>query len=1236
MNGPFQKLIENLSSEHNFSAVERETLVLALEGLSLNEIAQRLDRKFVTIQKRMATIYNKVGITGDAPGKLETLRSMLLSQPQKEGSENLQLESKTSQPLTPVKDTLQNVPMAGDKLYGREEELEQLKKCLLAGNPALICVYGLGGFGKTTLVSKAVRELVENFDHVIWLALQGDQSYERGLELILQNFTAQGGDRNALVGESSLDKCISAFRQYSCLVVLEDFQNVLPRASRSKEVDLDQQTHINNWQSFLQKLYISQHQSSVVIVSRKQPVFFAQEDGSQKVYSLDLEGLSETAIEQFLVDHKVVNQPFVEKSTLKRLRDLSSGHPLLLKLSFSRIKNLFGGNIEAFLDTGSLVYGGLKSILDEGFADLVPLEKVLLYWLLVNRDPVPARTPISFRTLIGDVLLHTEDDVEEVGGYLDDLVRRSLIDANAGIFKLHDLIEDYVRERFIEDFLSELMDDSQEMYFLNHCALIKAKSNDSIRRRQEQEIIIPILDRLCNKLFHKIKPKDFFVQLLQRAKKDFEKDGYLAGNVAHLCRLLKIDLENFDFSGLPIRQVNFRGLDLRNVSFFESKVLDCVFNDVFGSVLCVRCSPDSRFLASSDTDGQICIWSYSSRELLYKLNAHNSWILQIRFSPDGTLLASASEDGTCCIWCVETRQLLWKVEATGKLTALDFSPDGRLIAAAGDGKVYLLDVQSGQSRELVEPGGGIVWSCSFSPDGEYLVHDSSDRTVRLWNLKDESNSILLREKLAQCRALTYSPDGRYLARVSDSTVIRIWDTELKHDIAELRAHFQDIWAITFVAGSHCLISAGADRQICVWDIQNEKLLRKFQGHKAPIYSIAYHSDDSEIVSGSGDQSIRFWDYFETQLDRQLLSTLQGFSAGVRSIAFLPKTYSLIAGSSDQNIYAWELPDDGIATLQEGSLETVVFPQHHSGFIWTVARSSQQDLIASAGEDGMINLWDAHTKQLLKQLAGPTWTIFSLKFNKKGNRLVSGSLDETIQIWDIESEISTKIPKAHLAGVRSACFTHDETRIVSCGNDNLVKVWDVTSGKCLKSWTGHQSFVQFVDVNPDESLVASCSDDKTIRLWDLNAISSQESAEVAVLQGIHTDWVRGVCFSPDGQLLASGGEDGLVCLWNVETREPIWQSRHDVKDKVKCVTFSDDGKLLASGSDHGVVKLWNVDEILHHKTSGYITTLRTLQPYKGLDITNATFSDHQQPEILRRLGAVTHNLLPVRSRGETES
>ena len=64
----------------------------------------------------------------------------------------------------------------------------------------------------------------------------------------------------------------------------------------------------------------------------------------------------------------------------------------------------------------------------------------------------------------------------------------------------------------------------------------------------------------------------------------------------------------------------------------------------------------------------------------------------------------------------------------------------------------------------------------------------------------------------------------------------------------------------------------------------------------------------------------------------------------------------------------------------------------------IAFSPRDTLIASAGDDSKVRVWDTATGALVRTYAGHTGTIWGVEFSPDGKRIASASSDKTVKIW----------------------------------------------------------------------------------------------------------------------------------------------------------------------------------------------------------------------------------------------
>jgi WD40 repeat protein len=142
----------------------------------------------------------------------------------------------------------------------------------------------------------------------------------------------------------------------------------------------------------------------------------------------------------------------------------------------------------------------------------------------------------------------------------------------------------------------------------------------------------------------------------------------------------------------------------------------------------------------------------------------------------------------------------------------------------------------------------------------------------------------------------------------------------------------------------------------------------------------------------------------------------------------------------------------------------------------------------------------------------------------GRLIASAGRDRTIRVWNLKTGVLKTVLSGHESAVFGVAISPDGKFLVSCSSDRTVRVWDPVSGAQKKVLKGHTTRVSDVAISPDGKLAASAGRDNTIRVWDLAAgvqkrVLSSEKALTAVR------------FSPDGKYLVSGGTDKTIRVWD---------------------------------------------------------------------------------------------------------
>ncbi len=1178
-----------LAAQHRVSNPELEVLSLAMDGISTAEIAKLLGINATAVRKRLGEVYKKFDIAGNGPGKLAKLQQILMARYQSDRArpefEWPLTEPNPNDAIAPSPEVLRDWGEAGDvdSLYGREEELEQLKRWIVDDQCRLIALLGLGGMGKTALALKLAERIQSQFERVVWRSLN-HSPFAKDLLADLLNVLSNGQEPDG-IGDS-ISQLLNYLKKYRCLLILDNTETIL----RSDDLAGHYKAGYEDYEELLRRVGETPHRSCLIITSSEKPKEFVILE-SKKVRAFQVNGLKGLQGREIFKDKGRFSG---SEDEWQDLIERYAGNPLALKIVAATIQELFGGSISEFLQQKTTVFGTIYSLLEQQFGRLSLLEKEMMYWLAINREPVS----------LSDL---RQDLVPPVPQYrlleaLESLGRRSLIERDRTLLSLQPVVTEYVIDRFINRICEEIK--TQKIVLFNSHAVIKAQAKDYLRERQIAFVLQPLTEKLIVDLgsekASEVKLTQILLDLQHQAPL---KPGYAAGNALNLLCQLHADISDRDFSSLAVWQAYLQDVDLHRVNFARADLSQSVFSESLGSILSVAFSPDGTRLATGDVDYKIRVWHVTEGGQQFTCDGHTDWVRAVQFSPNGHILASGSHDKTVRLWDVSTGQCLQTLEGhTSWVRSVVFSPDGRWLATCGaDHTVRLWDVQTGRCLNVLAGHTKVVRSVCFDGSSQILASGSSDRTIKLWDIRTGHCIRTLHDHARGVRSVAFCPtDDRLLASGSSDRTVKLWDVATGTCLQTLKGHIGWVWSVVFSSDGQMLASGSEDQTVGLWDIRTGECLKVLSGHTGWVRSVAFSPDDQILASGSEDQTIKLWDV-KTE---RLLKTFQGYGRGVRSVAFSWDGKTLASGGEDRTIRLWN--------VRTG--QCLISLQKHTGRVWSVAFSPDGRTLASGSEDKTVRFWDIGTGQCLKTLKGHEDGVLSVAFSsdQEGRIFASGSSDGKVRLWDAATGQCLKTLAGHTDWVWSIAFSPDGKILASGSSDLTVRLWDVESGACRNVLKGHTHWIRSVAFSPDGKTLASSSVGRTVRLWNV------ETGESLKLLKGYSSGVRSVAFSPNGEILASGGNDHVVRLWDIASGKCL-QVLEGHLSRVRSVAFSMDGQLLASGSNDERIRLWNLT------TGEELNPLLIEKPYQGMNITGATGLTAAQKATLMKLGAFDASL-----------
>lgn len=197
-------------------------------------------------------------------------------------------------------------------------------------------------------------------------------------------------------------------------------------------------------------------------------------------------------------------------------------------------------------------------------------------------------------------------------------------------------------------------------------------------------------------------------------------------------------------------------------------------------------------------------------------------------------------------------------------------------------------------------------------------------------------------------------------------------------------------------------------------------------------------------------------------------------------AFASQFYRLATGGEDNYVRIWMVyPNITPPSLVEAALSDAVNPpiprpprvdylatlSRHSAPVNVVRFSPNGELIASAGDDGMIIIW-AQSNTLSQTAYGSDLTADDLQFEKEHWKPRTTFRCTTMQVYDL-------------------AWSPTGEYIISGSTDNVARIFLVSEGKCISEIAEHNHYVQGVAWDPLNEFIATQGSDRSMHVYSIS-------------------------------------------------------------------------------------------------------------------------------------------------------
>ncbi len=497
-------------------------------------------------------------------------------------------------------------------------------------------------------------------------------------------------------------------------------------------------------------------------------------------------------------------------------------------------------------------------------------------------------------------------------------------------------------------------------------------------------------------------------------------------------------------------------------------------------------------------------------QLILDPGGHKALVRQILFTNDEKQILTCCEDKTIKLWDIKTGTVMRTFRGfrgeghEGKIFAMALSPDERFLAVggwhkgeySGDiglGAIRIFDFKSGRLLYLLKKHSSVIHNLTFSKNGKYLASSSGDKSIIIWNVKD--NFSLHKE---------------------------------------LKFYTYPVYGIDFSPDSSTLASASDDKSIALWDVESGRLLHKnINAHDKDVMSIRFSPDGKYCATGSFDGTVKLWN----AKDLSFVETIHQVSEdSTEFIAFSPDgRYLAFGGMYQENHQGKWVSPLYIYDMEKKKITRTLYSHNNSIFAISFSKTGKY-ITSTGGNDQESYVHSTETSELMQSFIGKGKAVFAAAFGNDSNTIYFGNTNKgryspinkslslsNLQAGSFEDVEAESMPYSKVyTSVKDISLSfsggsYNKTLIIKTGeneqsvtlpnNNDTIHIYslspdgnyalvgsdfglykiEVKTGKILGEFIGHTGTVWAVSVSPDSKYLISGSWDQTMKLWDIESM-----------------------------------------------------------------------------------------------------------------------------------------------------
>ncbi|CAD8107446.1 unnamed protein product [Paramecium sonneborni] len=623
---------------------------------------------------------------------------------------------------------------------------------------------------------------------------------------------------------------------------------------------------------------------------------------------------------------------------------------------------------------------------------------------------------------------------------------------------------------------------------------------------------------------------------LSKYNEEFKRSS---SNALYLLYKLGVALDQEDFEGIIIEDINIQGLSLMNCNLKNSKVNNlnidyCNLNYVnlngadWENIVC----SEIPTIFEEEQINQVIIFNNDKQLAVLKYNSISIWDIL-----------------TCEKKCTDLQHFLKR-----NYKQMQISNDESKLFALTNLEIDVWSLSNYQMKTTKPLLQGKSIYFSLSPNNNLLACSLEDSSLLLFRLAErEKFNFKLELKVNQ---LAFND-------TSDLLIFRvnkhIYFCTIEQELIPVKQNFNSL-----------MFKMSKDR----------KKLISLKSKKIIIYDLVNKSSKSQshnIIINNPQQSIILEIYMDVEMILiQYNCQIQILDIQNQRMYDLSKMYpgrNLIISEDGKILINWKANCLQLQHLQ--NLEKMKLREDIEDDIKSCEYLADgQTLFIQQSNKSLF--WNINTKTILSKLE----SFESYCFNHQKNILVTLS-KQVLKIWSIKikDQIQLLYQSTKFIFINKILFSKDGNKLILINGKGKIRCSDIQ--KIFKKKRKNKNSINlFMNSNSQQNIAIS-TDQYAIQNKGIITICKQDSKKMIARLGSHNQIIDSFAYSKDGQYLVSRSRDQKISIWNMQTFTFICQFQNQINDKIEnhCLWFKNENNQYIVTNFGNQICSYNITQFL---------------------------------------------------------